>query len=207
LKDKVEHLQNLVEKDPIIKKRTVGIGKLDKKDVERLCLVGPVARASGIPYDIRKTDRYLAYDDLGFKIVVENDGDNFARTLVRIKEMLESIRLVKLAIKSIKPGIIKNKVVMNFPVDEAISRVEAPRGELIYYVKSNGSNKPARVKIRTPTYANILCLNKILVGHTLADVPVSLESLDPCLCCTDRLTVVRNGKEEIIKLEDLHGHH
>jgi len=207
LKDKVEYLGTVIKKDPLIKKRTVGIGILDKKDVEQLSLVGPVARASGVPYDIRKTDKYLAYDDLNFKVVTNKDGDSFARAFVRVQEMSESIRLVKQALTFIKPGPIRNKPTLTFTEKEAISRVEAPRGELIYYVRSNGTNKPARVKIRTPTYANILCLGKVLVGYTLADVPVSLASLDPCLCCTDRVTVVKDGKEEIIKLEDLHGHH
>jgi NADH-quinone oxidoreductase subunit D len=207
LKDKVDYLQTLIKKDPLIKKRTVGIGNIDKDDVEKLCLVGPVARASGVPYDIRRTDKYLIYDDLNFKIVTQKDGDSFARAIVRVQEMFESIRLARQALTLIKPGPIRNKPAMTFTEKEAISRVEAPRGELIYYIRSNTTNKPARVKIRTPTYANLMCLNKILVGNNLADVPVSLASLDPCLCCTDRVTVVREGKEEIIKLEDLHGHH
>jgi len=207
LKDKVEYLQNLVKKDPLIKKRIVDVGIIEKDDVEKLCLVGPVARASGVPYDIRKTDKYLIYDDLNFKVVTQKDGDCFARAVVRVQEMLESIRLARQALTLIKPGPIRNKPTMTFTEKEAISRVEAPRGELIYYVRSNNTNKPARVKVRTPTYANLMCLNKILLGNSLADVPVLIASLDPCLCCTDRVTVVRNGKEEIIKLEDLHGHH
>lgn len=206
LESKVEYLRKLIRKDSLIKKRTLRIGKLDKKDVEELCLVGPVARASGVLYDIRKTDKYLAYDDLNFKIVTQRKGDVFARTLVRVREMLESIRLARLAIAFMGPGPLKVKPYLIFPEKEVISRVEAPRGELIYYIRSNGTDKPARVKIRTPTYANLLSLKKILVGHTLADVPVSVASLDPCLCCTDRVTIVKNGKEEIIKWEDLHGH-
>jgi NADH-quinone oxidoreductase subunit D len=207
LKEKVEYLRTLITKDLLIKKRTVGIGKLDKNDVEKLCLVGPVARASGVPYDIRKIDKYLAYDDLDFKVITHKDGDSFARAFVRVQEMFECIRLSKQALSMIKPGPIRNKPTLPFTEKEAISRVEAPRGELIYYLRSNTTNKPERVKIRTPTYANLLCLGKILVGHKLADVPVSLASLDPCLCCTDRVTVVKDGKEQIIKMEDLHGHH
>jgi membrane-bound hydrogenase subunit alpha len=207
LKDKAEYLRTLVKKDPLIKKRTIGIGKIDKDDVERLCLVGPVARASGVSYDIRKIDKYLAYDDLDFKVILQKDGDSFARAFVRVQEIFESMRLVRQALTLIKPGPIRNKPTLTFTEKEAISRVEAPRGELIYYLRSNNTNKPARIKIRTPTYANLMCLSKILVGNNLADVPVSLASLDPCLCCTDRVTVVRNGKEEIIKLEDLHDHH
>jgi len=206
LEGKIEYFRKLVRKDFLIKKRTLRIGKLDKKDVEELCLVGPVARASGVLYDIRRTDKYLKYDDLNFKIVTQRKGDAFARTLVRVREMIESMRLVRLAIAFIEPGPTRVKPILFFPEKEVISRVEAPRGELIYYIRSNGTDKPARVKIRTPTYANLLSLKKILVGYTLADVPVAVASLDPCLCCTDRVTIVKNGKEKIIKWEDLHDH-
>jgi NADH-quinone oxidoreductase subunit D len=206
LEGKVGYFRKLVRKDSLIKKRTLRIGKLDKKDVEELCLVGPVARASGVLYDIRRTDKYLTYDDLNFKIVTQRKGDAFARTLVRVREMLESIRLVRLAIAFIETGPTGVKPILFFPEKEVISRIEAPRGELIYYIRSNGTDKPARVKIRTPTYANLLSLKKILVGYALADVPVAVASLDPCLSCTDRVTIVKNGKEKIIKWEDLHDH-
>jgi len=206
LEDKVEYFRKLVRKDSLIKKRTLRIGKIDKKDVEEMCLVGPVARASGVLYDIRRSVKYLPYDELNFKIATQRKGDAFARTLVRVREMLESIRLTRLSISFIEPGPVRIQPMLSFPEKEVISRVEAPRGELIYYIRSNGTDKPARVKIRTPTYANLMSLRKILVGHTLADVPISVASLDPCLCCTDRVTVVKNGKEEIIKWEDLHDH-
>ena len=167
-----------------VKKRLVGIGVLTNEDAKEYSVVGPMARGSGINFDFRNTG-YSAYKYLDFVPAVEKDGDCYARCLVRIKEMHTSFDLIRQAVQKIPQGDISVKV-MGFPKGEAVSRLEQPRGEAIYYVKGNGTKNLERLKIRTPTFTNIPSLLKMLPGSNLQDVPILVLTIDPCISCTER---------------------
>jgi Ni,Fe-hydrogenase III large subunit len=162
-----------------------GRGKISGAEAVRCGAVGPVARGSGVAEDVRASDPYAAYADLGLNIVVENGGDVLARTRVRARETLESVRLVEDALASLPGGDIASDLPAPF-VSEFVGRSEAPRGELVYYMRSDKSNIPQRVKIRTPTFANHRALVEMLKGQSVNDVQRIIESIDPCISCTDR---------------------
>ena len=177
-------IQTTMLNDYTVKKRTVGKGVLDKARAYELGAAGPTLRASGWAQDMRQL-RYAAFDELDFEPVVETDGDAYARGAVRFRETLQSIDLVRQAIDKLPAGEINVKV-KGFPEGEMVSRVEQPRGELLYYMKCDGSKHLERLRIRTPTFANIAPLLAMLPGCQLADVPVIVLSIDPCISCTER---------------------
>ncbi|NMC84633.1 MAG: hydroxyacid dehydrogenase [Anaerolineaceae bacterium] len=173
--------------DATIIARTKGIGILTKEDAITFGTVGPLARASGIAEDIRESSPYAAYQELGFKKVVLDTCDVQARVVVRALEMLESLRLIEEALKNLPGGpIVASDVPLMIPAGEATARSEAPRGEVFYYVSSDGSDVPARVKIRTPSFVNIPSVRAMVKGQFLADMPLIQASIDPCCSCTDR---------------------
>jgi Ni,Fe-hydrogenase III large subunit/Ni,Fe-hydrogenase III component G len=186
LKKKMSFYRQLFEKDPTLKMRTENVGVLSKSDALKLCVVGPVARGSDVKMDIRKDDPYAAYDEVPFKVITYSEGDSWARLMVRLDEISESIDIINFALDNLPSGLYRVRVPRIVPAGEALSSVEAPRGELFYYVKSNGTAYPERVKVRTPTFSNIPSFAQIAKGGNVADVPVSFISLDPCFACNDR---------------------
>jgi ech hydrogenase subunit E len=173
-----------VQRDPTIKHRAVHKGILSKEQAELLGAVGPTARGSGVDLDIRRMG-YAAYRELDFETVVETAGDSYARTLVRLREIYESLELMYKALALMPNGEISVNIHGN-PEGEVIFRTEQPRGELFYYLKGNGTKNLERIKIRTPTFANIPALLAMLPGCELSDVPVITMSIDPCIACTER---------------------
>ncbi len=174
-------------------KRLKGVGVLSTSQAKELCLVGPTARASGVPIDVRRDDPYAAYDDLqdSFDVVLSEEGDSLARTEVRNLEIFESAKLIRTVLDEMPTGPIvaegsDMKRMRSIPAGEAVSRVEAPRGELIHYVKTNGKQGLERLKVRSPTLANIISMTTMLKGREIADIPVIAASIDPCMSCTDR---------------------
>ena len=167
-----------------VKQRMVGVGVITRQDAIDLGAVGPVARASGIAFDLRKTG-YSAYKNLSFDVITDTAGDCYARTVVRIKDMFQSFELIREAIGKLPSGELLTPF-KGFPKGEAVSRIEQPRGEAIYYIKGNGTKNLQRLKIRTPTFANIPTLLKMLPGSGLQDVPVLVLTVDPCISCTER---------------------
>jgi NADH-quinone oxidoreductase subunit D len=186
LKKKLPFYRKVYTDEPSIRARMQNEGVLAKEDAIKLCVVGPVARGSGYDIDVRKDDPYEAYGEIPFKEIVYTTGDTWARMNVRMDELEESINIIEYALDNMPKGPFRVDVPRYVPVGEAIHRVEAPRGELFYYVKGNGSASPERVKIRTPTYANIPAFLKTAIGENIADVPPNFVSLDPCFSCTDR---------------------
>lgn len=170
--------------DSTVKLRTKGVGVLLKQAAFDLGAVGPMARASGIEMDLR-TQGYGAYDKLDFKPVTNGRGDCYARTKVRIGEMFQSIDIIRQCIAIIPDGEIKIKVTGN-PKGEHFTRLEQPRGEVLYYAKANGTKFLDRVRVRTPTFANIPALLETLKNCSLADVPILILTIDPCISCTER---------------------
>ncbi|MBF0299312.1 MAG: nickel-dependent hydrogenase large subunit [Oligoflexia bacterium] len=170
--------------DHSVKHRLVGVGVMPKEDAYAYGAVGPMLRASGIVQDMRKLG-YSAYNELNFEPIVETAGDCYARSVVRIRELTSSFDLIRQASVKIPEGAIDVKVTGN-PNGEFMARTEQPRGEVVYYVKANGNKFLERLRVRTPTFANIPALVKILQGCDLADVPVIVLTIDPCISCTER---------------------
>jgi len=191
LRRRMDRLAPVILKDAGFKRRTVGKGYLSYEDALKLGAVGPTGRGSGLAKDIR-LEGYQAYKHLKFEPVVEEDGDVYARTLVRFREVYQAIDLILEALEAMPEGPIKVKP-ERWPEGEAIARVEQPRGELFYYVKGNGTNRLERVKIRTPTLANIPSLLAMLPGYEVADIPVIVLSIDPCIACTERIIRITKG--------------
>jgi formate hydrogenlyase subunit 5 len=186
LKKRMDFYKDLLHDDRTIEMRTKGVGVLDRLDALKLCVVGPVARASDLKMDVRKDEPYAAYSEIPFEMITRREGDSWSRLMVRAGEISESIEIITFALEHLPVGPFRVRVPRIVPAGEAIGRVEAPRGELFYYVKSNGTAYPERVKVRTPTFSNILSFVHIAEGGNIADVPASFVSLDPCFSCTDR---------------------
>ena len=170
--------------DSAVKSRLCGIGVLTAAEAEQLGCCGPMLRASGVKRDTRKMG-YAAYDDLDFDIITSDKGDSYARTEVRLGEIFQSIELIKQAVSRIPDGPFDTPV-KGFPNGEYMTRIEQPRGEACYYVKGDGKKFLTRMRIRTPTFANIPALTKILQGCDMADVPIMVVTIDPCISCTER---------------------
>ncbi|SEU12855.1 ech hydrogenase subunit E [Lacrimispora sphenoides] len=170
--------------DSTVKLRTKGVGVLSKEAAFELGTVGPMARASGIEMDIR-SQGYAAYGQLDFKPITDQGGDCYARTKVRIGELFQSIDLIRQCIAIIPDGEVKRKVTGN-PKGEHFTRLEQPRGEVLYYTKANGTKFLDRVRVRTPTFANVPALLETLKNCSLADVPILILTIDPCISCTER---------------------
>lgn len=183
--------QRIIRSEQTFLKRTKGVGLLSPTDAVKLNAVGPTLRASGISDDVRRDDPYIAYDEMPFNVITSKSCDVFGRTEVRAEEMMESIGIIRHALDHLPSGVFRVRAPRIAPPGESVSRVEAPRGELMHYVKSNGTAKPERYKVRAPTLANIPALCKTLVGIHVADIPIILAGIDPCFSCMDRMTVVK----------------
>ena len=170
--------------DYTVESRLKGVGVLTKEQAHNLGAAGPFARASGIKMDMR-TRGYAAYGDLEMDIITSNDGDSFARCEVRINEIFQAIDLIGQAIDKIPAGDIST-VVKGNPNGEYFMRVEQPRGEAVYFSKANGSKFLERMRVRTPTFANIPGLLQTLKGADFAGVPLLILTIDPCISCTER---------------------
>lgn len=160
-----------------------GIGTLSLEEAFRFNAIGPLARASGLNLDVRNEIDYLPYDEIGFKMQTHSDGDINARNIVRLNEILNSIEMCNNVIEGLPEGDIFTKL-KGKPNGEVVVRYEAPRGELMYYIKGNGKPLLDRVRIKTPTFACIPAFSHIFVGQDYADAPAILASFDPCLSCT-----------------------
>lgn len=186
--------------------RAENVGILKPKDALRLTAVGPTARASGIKVDIRKDDPYASYLDTPFEMITTDTNDVLGRVVVRVLEIFESIKIIRYLMEHLPAGEISMKVPRKVPEGESVSHTEAPRGEDFHYLRSNGTEKPERYKVRTPTLANIPAVAEMLKGTYLADVPIIVAAIDPCMGCMDRVLLLKDGKErpgEIIDGERL----
>ncbi|MCH5320524.1 MAG: nickel-dependent hydrogenase large subunit [Eubacterium sp.] len=177
-------LANVFLKDYTVEARLKGVGILTKEDAIRLGAVGPMARAAGIEIDTRKTG-YEAYDKIDFEIITSDQCDGYARCAVRIGEIFQSFNIIRQLVDKIPDGPIAVQIKGN-PNGEAFVRAEQPRGEAIYYAKANGTKFLERFRVRTPTFTNIEALIHILPGSELADVPLQILTIDPCISCTER---------------------
>jgi Ni,Fe-hydrogenase III large subunit len=174
--------------DSTLHARTRNVGVLSHECAKRVCVVGPPARASAVAIDARIDHPYAAYDTLGVRIALQQDGDTWARVLTRLDELLESIRLVRETLRAMPPGPIVVELPDEIPAGRAgVSVVEAPRGEAVHYVVTGGDNRPYRWRVRAPTYPNLQAVPEMVRSQTIADVPITVGSLDPCFSCTERV--------------------
>jgi Ni,Fe-hydrogenase III large subunit len=176
--------------DKTVASRCKGVGILTKEHAKAMGAVGPLARASGIAQDMRKAAPYAAYDRFNFNVPTETAGDVQARLVVHSLEMIESCNILRQALTTLPEGPVHTtpptSAKFKVPAGTAISRVEAPRGEVLYQVTANGTDIPERVRVRTPTFMNMATVRSTVLGQELADAPLIQASCDPCYSCTDR---------------------
>jgi Ni,Fe-hydrogenase III large subunit len=184
LRPRLGELHGIFRYDPTLRKRTIGVGKFPRQAAADWGAVGPVSRASGIAQDIRQ-DGFAAYGLIKFSPVVREEGDSYARLMVRMDECIQAVDIIEQCLSLLEEGPIAVQL-KGHPTGESISRVEAPRGELVYYIRAKGSLVLDRIKLRTPAFMNVQALLAMLPGCQLADVPTIVVSVDPCICCTDR---------------------
>jgi membrane-bound hydrogenase subunit alpha len=186
---KTEMLTKAVLDDPVLHSRLKGVGVLSKEDAVRYAVTGPTARGSGVDIDSRHDDPYAAYGDLDWKVISQPEGDVFAKAVVRLLEIFESIKMCREAVKKLPKGPIALEI-KDIPAGEGCGHAEAPRGETFHYVRSDGGNRPVRHKIRAPSYVNVPSFRASCIGQHIADVTLTLAAVDPCYSCTERVAVV-----------------
>jgi len=208
LEERTHHYRGVVNEDTFFLQRTRGVGSMTKDEALRLGVVGPTARASGVERDVRIDAPYVAYHDFPVKLITLPTGDLESRFLVRLDELLESYRVIRAILGAMPEGeLTVKRMPRKIKPGEVISRVEAPRGELFYFIRSTGGESPDRIKVRTPTLCNMGSVITQAVGHHLADVPMILVGIDPCFSCNDRAVTLReagrNGQEKTWSWADL----
>jgi NADH-quinone oxidoreductase subunit D len=211
---KLNEYEKLLTKNDVWMRRTKGVGKLSREDTMAMGLAGPIARAVGIPYDVRKAFPYLKYDTFDFEVPTATEGDVFARYTVRLAEMRQSVKLCRQALERISPtgvydcgdyrivpppkdrvytemeALIQHFLIysqgFNVPKGECYVPVEGPRGEHGYYIVSDGGNRPVRVKSRAPSFMACQALGKMVVGGLVADLIAVIGSTDVVMGDVDR---------------------
>jgi NADH-quinone oxidoreductase subunit D len=206
LKTRTEYYFKIGANEPTFVGRLAGVGYLSKQKTIDLCAVGPMARASDLAQDVRKDDPYAVYDEVPFDVCTADTCDVLGRTVVRIKELFESYKICEFLMKNLPPGDIAVKAPTRAKPNEVVSRYEAPRGENTHYIKSNGTNKPERLKVRAPTLANYPATVEMLKNGFIADIPLIFAAIDPCICCAERTVNIvnaRTGEEKILRFDEL----
>jgi len=212
-------IEDVFLNDPTIALRTKNVGVLTKKDAINFCAVGPTTRASGVKKDVRQDQPYSAYADLEVKAITPDiltgvvNGDVYDRIIVRLLELVQSIQIIEQCLENMPSGeiVAEKKLVkllnqLKKAKGEGIGRHEAPRGECIHYVKLNESELPEVWKARAPTYNNLMSWVPMLLGQQIADIPIVIASIDPCIACMDRVTILNkdNGQKKVLTKKDLH---
>jgi membrane-bound hydrogenase subunit alpha len=202
--------------DSTIRMRCRGHGLLSYRDAQLLCAIGPTARASGVAMDVRHDYPYCAYGDLDVHPVLppqesgEPMGDVYNRIIVRLLEIAQSIEIIQQCLDNLPAGeilwetkMVKLLLTLKKARGEAIGRVEAPRGECMHYVRMDGNEAPATWKVKASSYSNLMSWIPMLKGEQLADIPIIVASIDPCMSCTDRVTIIKQGSAADLTKDDL----
>ena len=184
----IDEYETLVGGNIIFQERTKGIGVLSADLARSLGCTGPVLRASGVSYDVRRNRPYGIYAKLAFNVPVMTEGDSWARYKVRIAEMRESLKIVRQALDTMPEGPVRSKLpaILKVPAGRWLSRVEAARGEIAFFLVGDGTDKPWRLKVRSPNFSNLAALPEIVKGCRVADVVAVLSTLDVVIPCIDR---------------------
>lgn len=186
LEKRLPEYERMMDDSEVFLMRTKNLGPLTTEDAINYGATGPVLRASGVKFDLRKDEPYFVYDRFDFDIPCYKNGDTFDRYRVRMDEMYQSLRIVRQALATIPEGPVKIGRTIRTAKGSAFARQEDPRGEGMMYIVGDGSDKPYRLKIRSPAYVNLSLLPKILIGYRVADVPSITGSIDVCLGEIDR---------------------
>lgn len=217
-KDAYQTLEDVFLKDPSIALRTKGVGILTYEQALKLASVGPTTRASGVKKDVRQDQPYSAYADLDIKAITpdvfsgEVNGDVYDRIIVRVLEVFQSVQIIEQCINNLpegdivsEPKLAKLLGTLKKAKGEGVGRHEAPRGEVIHYVKLNESENPEVWKARAPTYNNLMPWMPMLENQEVADIPIVIASIDPCIGCMDRVTLIdsQTNKKEVLTREEL----
>lgn len=200
LQKRTEYYLNIGATEPTFLARTAGVGPLPKQTAIDLCAVGPTLRASGVPSDIRRDDPNGIYSEIPFEVCTSDMCDVLGRVVVRVNEILESYKIIEWLMKNLPEGPYRVKVPRKVKPAEVVSRYEAPRGENIHYIKSNGTDKPERLKVRAPTLGNYPATLEMLKGQFIADIPLIFAAIDPCICCAERMVELRDERSEEIQV-------
>jgi len=206
LRARSEYYFKIGANEPTFVGRLAGVGPLTKQEAIDNCAVGPVARASGIARDVRKDDPHAFYDEAPFDVCTADSCDVLGRTVVRIKELFESYKIIEFILKNLPAGPVAVKAPRRAKPNEVVSRYEAPRGENIHYIVSNGTEKPERLKVRAPTLANYPATVVMFRQGFIADIPLIFAAIDPCVCCAERtveLVNARSGEEKTVRFSEL----
>ncbi len=190
IEKEVRQLREIILDDDVIKLRFKNVGILSEEECRKFFVGGPVARAAGIKIDMRRNFPYAAYSELDFNIALNKEGDIWARTIVRLEEILIAINILRQIIKKMPEGPTSVKFSKIEPWKEAISYVEAPRGQLFHYVMTGPEGRPYRWSVRAPSYQNYQALSVLLKGGSIADAPLIIASIDPCFSCTERYETI-----------------
>jgi len=193
LEERTKYYIQVASEETTLIERLSGVGTVSHEDAVRLGATGPTGRASNVDQDTRRDDPYAWYHALDFKVVTDTHNDVYGRTLVRLGELMETYKMLRQLASEMPEGPIFVRAPRRIPAGEAVSRYEAPRGEDIHYVRSNGSDKPERVKVRAPTLANLQAVAKMLEDNNLADAPIVIAAIDPCFSCTDRSILIKDA--------------
>jgi NADH-quinone oxidoreductase subunit C/D len=186
---RIDEIDRFLSENEIVRSRGIGQGVLTTEDAIRYSAAGPVLRASGVPYDVRRAEPYSIYDRFDFDVAVRPNGDIYDRYIIRIDEMRQSVRIIQQAVKGLPKGEIqtgKPQYQVRVPAGEAYGRVEGPKGELGYYIVSNGKPNPWRYHVRAPSFINLTCFETICKGQKIADTVTVLGSIDIVLGEADR---------------------
>lgn len=187
IEKETDKVRDIIVGDRTVAMRTKGVGILTKEDAIRLGAAGPQARASGVDIDIRRDMPYSCYEDFKFDIPVVDSCDVYARVLVRVLEVYESLKIIRQALENLPAGPINlGTKIPRIPAGEAVSVLEAPRGQLVYKVISNGGKTNHRVSIHVPTFRNAPTVPVMLRNNTIADAGLIIACIDPCFSCLDR---------------------
>jgi Ni,Fe-hydrogenase III large subunit/Ni,Fe-hydrogenase III component G len=197
---------NAVSMDKNIQKRTRGVGVADRTLVKNAGLVGPVARAAGVDIDCRLDHPYAAYDQVDFDVITADGCDVWSRVLVRMREVFQSISIIRQCLEKMPDGPLDLKIEDELPAGRmGLSSVEAPRGESHHFVITGENNRPRRWRVRAPTYQNLQAVPMMIKDQQIADMTISLGSIDPCFSCTDRLETIdlRSGTVKVWSQKEL----
>ncbi len=206
LEERLKFYADLVTSEPTCLARLENVAPLSTEQAQALGTVGPTARASNVKMDVRKDDPYAAYAEIPFEIVISDRGDLLGRAIVRLGEIGESIKIIRYALQNLPDGPLTVRAPRKVAAGEVVSMYEAPRGEDIHYICSNGSDHPERVKVRAPTLANLFAVGETMKGTLIADIPIIIASIDPCFSCTDRMIEIvqsRTGDTGLMTWEQL----
>ncbi|MBN1334671.1 MAG: nickel-dependent hydrogenase large subunit [Deltaproteobacteria bacterium] len=198
-RERTAYYARVAQEESTLIARLSGVGRLTKEEAIFYNANGPTARGSGVDRDTRRDDPYLAFPELEFEVVLDDHSDVYGRTLVRIGELMQTYDLIEQIIDGLPEGPIgPARAIRRVAAGEAVSRYEAPRGEDIHYVCTNGTDKVERVKVRAPTLGNLPAVVRMLEGGFLADVPIVVAAIDPCFSCTDRgIRVARSQGQDV----------